>query len=540
MTKRRTPEIIFQPSTYQALQKGIDQIVAAIRPTLGPLPRMVAITPQLTHKLPEVLDNGGLISRRILQLPDPDADVGAMMVRHLLWQLYEGVGDGTATAAVLFQSIYRQGVTYLAAGGNAMRLRHYLEQGLALILAQLSAMTVHVEGKENLARVAESICFDPALARLLGEIFDIIGEYGRLEIRAGQGRELDRDYVEGMYWERTVVSREMFTDQARLRAELEEAALLMSDLDMEDPHQLLPVFKEVIQAGIRTLLLVGDKFSPEVIALLLSNKQHDKFQVIAVTTPGFSLSEKAESLQDLAILTGGRPVLKAAGQSLGHVRLADLGRARRVWANVSNFGIIGGKGDPRLLRQHLADLRARFARMEAGQDREKLRQRIGKLVGGSANLRIGGISPTEIEQRKALAERTAQAVRGAILEGVVPGGGMALLACQPALRAMEQSPDLDERTAYRILARALEAPLRTILDNAGYDPSEVMAEIRAAGPDHGFDVLTGQVVHRNQAGIYDVATVTKAAVRGAVTTAALALTVDVLVHRRNSDKSLKP
>ena len=539
-SKQKTPRVVFQPTAYQGIQRGINQMVEAVRPTLGPLPRMIAIERLTRAKAPELLDDGGVIVRRIIELPDRDEDVGAMFVRHMLWRLHEKVGDGTATAAVLFQSVYNQGVHYVVSGGNAMALRHCLEKGMGVILNELTAMAVHLEGKEKLARIAETLCHDPPLAKVLGEIFDIIGEYGQLEIRSGRGRELEREYVEGMYWKGGVLSRQMITNHTSLRTEMENAAILISDFEIEDPRQLIPVIEAAMQAEIRSLLIVAGRLSDSAISLLLTTSRDPaKFQAIAVQSPGMTTGDQAASLEDLAVLTGGRPLARAAGYTLRGVKVQDLGRARRVWADRTYFGIIGGKGDPRALRQHIVNLRAAFKRADDPEVRKKLQERIGKLMGGSAVLWVGGVTELEITARKEQAQRAADALRGAITDGVVPGGGVSLLACRPALQErLDQSTDPDERAAYRILIKALEEPVRTILTNAGYDASEVMAEMKRADAGHGFDVRSGQIVEMAKVGIFDAASVQKAAVHSAVASAALALTIDVLIHRKTPKESL--
>lgn len=533
MPRSKGQRVVFQPATYQGIQRGINQMVEAIRPTLGPRPRIVAIDRILDDRMPELLDDGGTIAKRIIQLPDRDEDMGAMLVRDFLWRLHDQVGDGTATAAVLFQSVYNESVHYLASGGNAMPLRSYLEKGMRAILDHLTSMTVHLAGKEKLSQIAEVICYDPPLAKLLGEIFDIIGEYGRLEIRPGRSRDLEREYVEGMYWERGLFSPEMATDKGRLRTEMENASILISDLEIEEPHQLMPVIALAIEANIRSLLIVASKLSDRAISLLLANNDPERLQAIAVKTPGWSKEQQAWALGDLTVLTGGRPFIKVAGDTLNQVKMEDFGRARRVWADRRNFGVVGGKGNPRALRQHIATLQASFERTDEPVLREELRARIGKLMGGSATLWVGGATELEITARQELAKRTAATVRGAMMEGVLPGGGVSLLACRPVLqRMLDQSTDSDERAAYRILIRAVAEPIRTIIANAGYDASEIMAEIKLAGSGYGFDVTSGQVVDMMEAGIWDAAIVQKSAVYGAITTAALALTVDVLVHRQ--------
>ena len=531
-SKPKNRRVVFQPAAYRGMQQGINQMINAIRPTLGPRPRIVAIDRILDNKMPEMLDNGGIIARRIIQLADRDQDVGAMFIREVLWQLHDQVGDGTATAAVLFQTVYNQGIHYLTSGGNARRLQTYLEHGMRAILDQLGSMTTQVEGKEKLAQVAESICYDPPLAKMLGEIFDIIGEYGRLEIRSGRTRELEREYVEGMYWERGLVSREMITDRQRLRAEFENAAVLISDLAIEEPEQLYPALELAIRSNIPALLIVAGKMSDKVIGFLLANKKPDKFQAVGVTTPGYG-EEQVWALEDLAVLTGGRAFIKSAGDTFRGIKLEHLGGARRAWADHHNFGIVGGKGNPRLLRQHIATLRASMDQTEDLVLHEKLIKRIGKLLGGSATLWVGGATEVEVEERVELAKRTAAAMRGAIKEGVLPGGGVALLACRPALRrVLEESSDPDAQAAYRILIKAMEAPFRTIVSNAGYDASEAMAEVKLAGARHGFDVTSGQILDMRDAGIYDTATVQKMAIFTAIASAGLALTIDVLVHHK--------
>jgi chaperonin GroEL len=389
---------------------------------------------------------------------------------------------------------------------------------------------------------------------MLGEVLDIVGEYGWLDIRSGQGQDLEREYVEGAYWDGGVLSRQMLAGQPNLKVEMENAAILISDLEVEDPGQLVPVMNTALQAGTRSLLIVASKLSDSAIGLLQANRDPAKFQAIAVQAPASRADERATALEDLAVLTGGVPFLRAAGDTLGKVTLAELGRARRVWADRFHFGVVGAQGDPRRLRVQIASLREALGRMESNpsslghtprmgdaEARRRLQQRIGKLMGGSAILWIGGTTESEITLRKELAQRTADALRGAVLDGVVPGGGVSLLACCSQLRRMlDQSTDPDERFAYRALLRAMEEPSRTIIANAGYDASEIMAEIRRAGPGNGFDAIAGQIVDVREAGILDVAAVQKAAVHSAISGAGLALTVDVLVRRKKPAVSMEP
>jgi chaperonin GroEL len=493
--------------------------------------------------MPEILDDGGTIVRRIIQVPDRDEDMGAMLVRHVLWDVHESVGDGTATTAVLFQSVFDQGVHYLTSGGNAMRLRPHLERAMVTVLEQLDAQAQPVQGEQMLAKMAESVCYDAPMAKMLGEIFDIVGEYGRLEIRSGRSARLEREYIEGMYWKSKVLSREMINDKNNLRATLDNAHVLITDLMIEDPRDLVPVLTLAIKSKIKSMMIIAKKLSESALGLLLMNnkKNGEKLRTFAVEAPGLTITDIAANLADVAALTGGYHFARSGGDSLARVKLEDLGRARRVWADRFHFGITGGQGDPRVLRAHIADLRSAYNTLSDKDDRKKVRERIGKLMGGSATLWVGAFTETDIKIRKEVAQRTAEAMRAVVRDGVIPGGGVALLACKPALQKMlDSSSDPDAQAAYRIVMRAMEEPMRTIAGNAGHDPSDVMAEIRHAGPGSGFDVRTGEIVDMEAAGIYDAVAVQKAAARGAIETAALALTIDVLMHRKRPAESMTP
>ena len=536
MKQSPKPGVQFQPGVHRDLQKGVNQIVSAVIPTLGPRAGWVVSEPVGPNSAPEILDDGGLIARRIVQLPHRGVDMGAMMARQLLWRMRETDGDGSATAAVILQAVFNQGLRYLTAGGNAMRLRAFLDEGVQLIAAQLDAMAFPLEGKEALSRLAESTCHDPEIAAMLGEIFDIIGVYGRLEIRSGQARGLEREYFEGMYWSNGVHSSHLLLDESGQRTNLETPHILVSDLNISDPKPLARLVANAKRAGAKSMLLVCKSLSDKAIAVLLSaNAKLQDFKVTAVRSPD------ATDLQDLAFLTGGQLVVSAAGYTLDTVRVDDLGRARRAWANKRQFGIVGGKVSPRLLRRRIAELRAAHERTQDADERENLEKRLAKLLGGSATLYVGGATDAEIKTRRALVEQTARTMRLAIRSGALPGGGVALLACRPLLAAREQdAADSDERAAYHILGQAVEAPMRAIVRNASLDAGDVMAEVRRAAPGWGCDVRSGEIVDMATAGIYDAAAVQKSAVRRAVNTAALALTIDVLVHRRQPPTSTTP
>jgi chaperonin GroEL len=536
----QAPQVVFEPRVSKGLQAGFDQLVNLIRPSLGPLPHFVALE-NMTNRngFPELLDCGGTIARRIIQIADRDQDVGLMYLRNVLWTLHESEGDGTATASVLFQTIYNLGHRYIAAGGDAQILRHHLEIGMRLVLTELDRQAIHLHGKRELAGLAHTLCYDDELSNLLAEIFDLIGPYGRLEVRKGHGRELDKEYVEGTYWAGGFRSAQMANTDHNLRANLETPRILASDLEIEAPEQLIPLLQLSVKQQIKQLLLVSATLSDRAASILLSQSNRQRLFVVAVKLPGSTIDTQREALEDLSILTGGRAFLKAAGETFDKVVVDDLGSARRAWADQEHFGIIGGGGDPRNLRRHVATLRAVYQKTDSLKDRERLLERLGKLMGGSATLFIGDFSASAIDRRLEWAKHTSLALRSAMRDGVVPGGGVALLACREVLTSrFKSAQDTDEHAAYEILLRAVQTPFHILVGNAGYEPGKILGEVDQCPPGYGFDVLRQKVVNMRQAGIYDVLPVVKAAVRSAISSASLALTTEVIIHRKNPPEGL--
>jgi len=536
---RGRPCVVFQPHVHEGFIEGIDQLANALRPTLGPLPRTVAIQPMLLHHPPEILDNGATIARRIIALPDPTADVGAMLLRHTLSKVHGQVGDGTATAAVLFQRIVHEGMRYITANAsNPMRLRYGLERSAAIAAQALREEAVPLAGREGLNQAALSLCHDPEMASLLGEIFEITGVEGMVEVEGGGRRGLEREYIEGAYWHDSGwFSPLMETDAGHHRAVLDDIAILISDLRVQDARELAPVMELAVKAGTPNLVILAAGLSESAIGLLLSNRDAHVIGALAVRAPMTGTIDR-DALEDMAVLTGGRFICAAAGEQLGSVRLEDLGRARRAWATDKLFGLVGGKGDPRQIRQRMAALRAMIGK-SVGDRAEQLRFRLARLMGGTAILRIGGITETELTTRKAVAEQAVFALRATMESGIVPGGGTALLDCQHAL-ASTPARDSDEDVARRIMGRALEEPLRVIAANAGYSPETIVARVKAAPRGHGFDASQGQIVDMLQAGIVDLAPVLECALRVAASGAAMALTTDVVVHRKRPPESIEP
>ena len=532
------PQVIHQPRTQRALKRGIATLVNAISPTLGPTPRRSIARNQSKF---ELLDDGGLIARRIIALPEPEEDVGAMLLRQALWQARQHVGDGAATTAVLYEKIFSEGLRYIAAGADPMRLRSALMALLPGMTERLLAGARPLRSEAELKALALSVCYDEEMADTLGEVIHTVGRYGQVDVRAGHGRGMEHNYVDGAYWTGGVQSKEMLRGFQRPVAEMQEAAILVSDMDIEEPRQLVPLMSLALRLGLSQLLLIVSSISDTGLSVVLDERLKDKIRTVVVKLEAFHPADLSLAQEDIALLTGARPLLQKAGDTLEQVRADDFGGARWVWADDSNFGFASGKGDPRKLRDQARRLRAAHSRAQDDDDKRRLLERLGRLNGGLATVYVGGIAEDEIRQRKETAERTLRALRRAADPGVIAGGGVALLRCRDALLAEAKAQDsLEEGVARLIMAAAAEAPIRQLLRNAGYEPSEILAQMRLCGAQAGFDVLRGEIVDNADAGVLDVAQVQVEALRRALSSAALALTIDVLVLHRQPETMTDP
>ena len=538
---KQTPETVFQPRTARGFQGGINKIVDAIRPSLGPFPRTVAIARSTTTRSPEILDSGGIIARRIISLPNRDEDAGAMYIRGVLWNLHERVGDGVATAAVMFQTIFNQGLKYIAAGGSPMTLRSYLEQGADIIVNALNELTQPIASTEALIGVAQTVCHDKVLAETLGNLIGILGEDGLLEIRAGRSRGIEQELIAGSYWPGALVSKAMMYDTSRSRTVFENAAILTTDLAIELPQELVPLIQAAVNAQVSRLVLMCSKISEQAQAILLQSRKSEKLQIIAVKTPGLRADVQMTSMIDIAAVTGGKMLVTAAGDTLAGVTPQHFGHARRIWANEEYTGLLHPQGNAKEIRRHLDALRIAYKNAAKDEERQRLQERIGKLLCGAAAIDVGGLTETEMETRKELAKRAVNTLRGAAREGILPGGGTALLACRRSLdQLLAERDSFDARAAHRILTAALESPFRTLMANSGYSEGKILGEVEQAGRGAGFDILSGRICEMIPQGIMDVAAVQKQAIISAIRGAALALTIDILVHRKNPPVATEP
>jgi len=354
MKVKQKPGVVFEPHVHQSIQRGIQVMVNAVRPTLGPVTGAVVID-QL-HKSrpePEYLTDAGTIARRIIELPNRDEDMGAMIVRSMITEQHELVGDGSATAAVLFEAIFNSGLRYITSGGNAMQLRGHLERAIPRLIEQLDSLILPLEGQHALTRMAFSLCHDQGIAEQLGEAFDVVGDYGRIEVREDYGRILRKEFVEGSYFHAGLFSRLLTPDGSAGVVTFEDAAVFACDFEVENYRDLIPVLQAANAAGVKRFVIIARKLSEQAISLLVANNKLDKFKVAAVKLPDPNPEDRALALDDLCLLTGATPFMVAAGDTLERINASHFGRVRRFWADSNAFSLVGGGGDPQRLGAHI-------------------------------------------------------------------------------------------------------------------------------------------------------------------------------------------
>ncbi len=527
--------LLFRRGARRALALGAETAARLVRPTLGPIARNVAIQP-LTgdDRTPEFLDDAGTILRRVIELPDKWMNMGVMLIRQLAWRVKDEVGDGTATAVVIADAIARESFKYVEAGGNPMMIRRGVERGLVVALECLDEIKTPITSQEEITQVAVAATGDEEMGRLLGEMFDIVGAEGTISVEETQRAQMDRRYIEGVSWDKGFISPYMVTDQERMEANLDSPVILICDHWLKEAAQLVPLMQRLIAAGEKNLFIVGNDIEGDALSLLVTNKLHNRLTTVAVKAPGYG-DRRGKILEDLAVLVNARVLSQEAGNLIEDVQLSDLGRAQRVWVNKDFFSIIGGAGDPQKLRDRIADVKKDikwYKEKKEEYEFNKALERLGKLSGGAAVLTVGAASEADMKLLKLKAEDGVRTVRAAIEDGIVPGGGVALLACSD--RVLGIPAEGDERVGIQILARALEEPLRRIVINAGYEDAPVIAQIREAGPGFGYDVRYGAVVPMVEAGIYDPCRVVRCALETAVSGALMLITTETLILRRQT------
>ncbi|MDQ3653777.1 MAG: hypothetical protein M3457_01685 [Chloroflexota bacterium] len=502
-----------------------------LRPTLGPVSGVVAIAGATGTSTPEVLNNAAVIARRTIQLDDPFQDMGAMLVRQLAWGVYEDAGDGAASAAVICREIVRLAHLHVAAGGDPMALKRGLERGLPLALNALREQMREVQLPGELARMVAGTLHEPELARMIGEITETVGAAGAIRIEDGNRAETVYDYVQGSRWESGCLSSSLLPEVWR-EAILESPRILVADSNLT-AADVLHVLELCLAANVRSLLIIAPALSDAAIALLNVNRERGVMEgAIAVKAPAYG-PRRHELLEDIAVITGSRCIRGQAEERVSNAGLRDLGTARQVWATRQTFGLLGGGGDRSMIRHRVGEAKnAIQASAQGDAARHYLEGRIGNLMGASAIIRVGAPTSTARKELRSRIESAAKVARSASSEGGVPGGGAAYVGCVPVLDRLRRELVGDEAQGVSILIRALFAPIRTIAQNAGFNPNVVEDRASRCCPGSVFDAERNAWVDPWKAGIIDPLPVVLKVLEASTSTAMMALTTDVLVRRK--------
>lgn len=522
MTARK---LLFRDEARDRVRRGVDILADAVKVTLGPRGRTVVIDREFGA--PQIVNSGVVVARSI-ELEDRFENMGAQLLREVAARTSEMAGDGTTTATVLAHGMVQEGLKYLAAGMNPMELKHGIEHAIELVVGELKAMAQPCASSQEIAHVAAiSANNDRSIGDLVARALDKVGRDGAVSIEDGSGMASELEVVEGLQFDRGYLSSYFINDAERQSAVLEDALVLLCDQRLSSLQDLVPLLEAVAKAG-SPLLVVAEEVEADALATLVVNSIRGVIKCCAVKAPGFGDRRKA-MLQDLALVTGGQVVASELGLSLEKVRLEHLGRARRVLVDKENTTIVGGAGDAERIRGRIAALKKERQDLASDYDREKLDERIAKLSGGVAVIKVGAATETELKERKLRVEDALHATRAAVEEGIVPGGGVALLRARKALRGVALRT-LDEDSGLKIVARALEEPLRRIVLNAAQEPSIVLERVDAA-PQHafGYNAARGEYGDLLEAGVIDPAKVTRLALQNAGSIAGLILTIDCLV-----------
>jgi chaperonin GroEL len=514
-----TKHLLFRSAAREKVLHGATALADAVRVTLGPKSKCVLIEKKWGRPL--VCNDGVTIAKEI-ELKDPDENLGARMIREAAERTGDAVGDGTSTATLLAHAIFAEGLRNVAAGAGAIDLKRGLDRGLRAAVAALRTLARPIESRREKAQVATiSAHNDPALGELVADAMEKVGKEGVVSIEEAKGTETTVEVVEGMQFDRGYLSPYFITDPEKMQAVLEEPVILLHEKKIATLKDLLPLLEEIAKQH-RSLLVVAEDVESEALAALVVNKVRGVLNCAAVKAPGYGDRRKT-MMQDLAILTGGQFLAEELGLQLENLRVHDLGKAQRVVVDKENTTVIGGAGKKEAIAGRCQEIRKEIEKTTSDYDREKLQERLAKLSGGVAVIRVGAPSETEMKSRKEGLEDAVSATKAAMAEGIVPGGGLALLRAIEAVEGEEANCDGDERTGLRILKRALEAPTRQIAENSGVDGGVVVSQMRAGKGSYGFDAALGKYTDLVEAGIIDPTKVVRVALENAVSVAGVLL-----------------
>ena len=530
-------QLLFHDSARERIRRGVDALAEAVRVTLGPRGRTVIL--ERDYGAPQIVNSGVLVARSI-ELEDRFENMGAQLLREVASRTSEQAGDGTTTATVLAHAMIAEGVKVLAGGMNPMDVKRGMEQAIEAVVAEIKRIARPCADSKEIAHVAAiSANNDRSIGELLARAIDKVGREGAVTIEDGSGLASELEVVEGLQFDRGFLSPYFINNAERQSVVLEDAAILLYDKKLSNLKELLPLLEEVVKAG-RPLLVVAEEVDSEALATLVINTMRGTIKCCAVKAPGFGDRRKA-MLQDIAVLVGGQVVAEEVGLALDKCKLSDLGRARRVEVTKDDTTLIGGAGDERAIKERIAAIKQERALATSDYDKDKLDERVAKLSGGVALIKVGAATETELKERKIRVEDALHATRAAVEEGIVPGGGVALLRARHVLRAIHGTT-LDHDSGLRIVERALEEPLRRIVANAGDEPSVVLHQVddHAAEPAYGYNAATREYGDLLAMGVIDPAKVTRLALQNAGSIAALILTTDCLIAKAPTPASTGP
>jgi len=515
-------QVVFDDNARRSLKRGIDKLADAVKVTIGPKGRNVVLDKKFGS--PTITNDGVTIARDI-ELEDPFENMGAQLLKEVATKTDDVAGDGTTTAVVLGQAIVSEGLRNVTAGANPMVLKHGIERAVEVIVAEIKASARPVNSREQIAAVAAISAADPEVGEIIAEVMDKVGKDGVITVEEGQSLGLEKEYTEGMQFDRGYISAYFVTNPDRMEAVLEGARILITDKKISAVADILPSLEKAVAVG-KPLLIIAEDVDGEALATLVVNKLRGTIQVLGVKAPGFG-DRRKEMLRDIAILTGGTVISEEIGRKLDSVQVEDLGEARRIVSTKDDTTIVDGAGSEPDIKARMSQIKAQIEETTSDYDREKLQERLAKLAGGVAVIKVGAATEVELKEKKHRIEDALSTTRAAVEEGIVAGGGTTLLQAIPALDSLHLEGD--EQVGVDIVRRALEAPAKQIADNAGERGEVVIERIKNLPKGQGFDALKGEYGDMFEKGIVDAAKVTRSALQNAASIAAMVLTTETLV-----------
>jgi len=516
-------ELKFDADARKALEAGVDAVANAVKVTLGPKGRYVVIDKRFGA--PTITNDGVTIAREI-DVEDPFENQGAQLVKEVATATNDVAGDGTTTATVLAQAIVRQGLKNVTAGAQPLALKRGIEAAVDEIVAGIGKQSKEVTGKDQIARVATISAGDEEIGDVIADAIEKVGKDGVVNVEEGQTFGMDLEFTEGMQFDKGYISPYMVTDQDRMEAVLDDAYVLIANQKIGSVRDVLPVLEQVMQSG-KALLIIAEDVEGEALATLVVNKLRGTFTGVAVKAPGFG-DRRKRMLEDIAILTGGEVITEEMGLKLENTQISQLGHARRIVVSKDTTTIVDGAGDSDAIKGRVNQIKAEVDNTDSDFDREKLQERLAKLSGGVAVVKVGAATETEMKEKKHRVEDALQATRAALEEGIVPGGGVALLQASKNVDPAKRD-DEDERTGVKIVLRAVEEPLRQIAENSGLEGSVVVADVAKAKAGFGLNAATGEIVDLVAAGVIDPAMVTRSALQNAASIAKNILITEAII-----------